>query len=105
MQSSSLTTISRKSESFPIAPSLATPTSTLEIGSTPVYSFTFATLGYDEIALISPYDTTQYYFRLPENWTVQTDGILYLDLSYVYDRIIQSEDFPALFGELVILLR
>jgi len=81
----------------------ATPTSTLQVGSTSTYSFSLGTLGYDERNLTSPYGTVQYSFRLPEDWAIEADGILDLDLSYVYNQV-NAEEYPALFGDLTVTL-
>lgn len=66
-----------------------------------VYSFTIADLGYDDVTLSSPFDTSQYSFRLPQNWAIQSDGILNLDLSYFYYQIT-SDEFPNFFGNLTV---
>jgi len=97
----------------PTLESRATPTATLQsavaipfsaqAGSVPAFSISLAELGYDEIVLDSPSDQFQYPFRLPENWAVQGDGILELDLSYAYDQISPGE-YPATFGELIVKL-
>jgi uncharacterized repeat protein (TIGR01451 family) len=76
------------------------PTSTLLVGSQPTFSVSLAELGYDEIVLDSPYDQFQYTFRLPENWAIQSDGVLDLDLSYLYEQV-DGRESPPLFGELV----
>jgi uncharacterized repeat protein (TIGR01451 family) len=81
----------------------ATPISTLQIGSTSAYSFSLATLGYDEITLASPYGVAQFSFRIPDSWLIEDDGIFNLDLSYVYDQI-SAEDYPALYGDLAVTL-
>jgi len=90
-----------------------TPTATTQIVETTTpnpepasaseFSFTLAELGYDEVTLSSPHGTTRYSFRLPENWTIRSDGLLVLDLSYAYNQINTGE-YPALFGDLTIKL-
>jgi len=75
---------------------------TTQIDLTSTYSFTLTALGYKETSLISPYDQTQYSFRMPENWLIQGDGILSLDFSYNYNQI-EGEDIPTLFGDLVVI--
>jgi hypothetical protein len=81
----------------------ATPSPASQIVSTSTYSFSLATLGYDEIILTSPYDSAQYSFRMPGYWIIDSDGILDLDLSYVYNQIT-TEGYPALFGDLTVTL-
>jgi hypothetical protein len=83
--------------------STATPIPASQVGSTSTYSFSLATLGYEETILSSPYDTAQYAFRLPDDWAVQTDGTLDLELSYVYEQI-GGEGNPTFFGDLTITL-
>ena len=81
----------------------STFTTTLqEIDFTPTYSFSLDTLGYEEIALNSPYGQAEYAFTVPQNWTFETDGILELDLSYVYDQISNIEEYPIIFGDLTV---
>lgn len=93
-----------KSDIPPLAlQATATPTLTLQVGSTSVYSFSVATLGYEEVTLASPFGRARYSFRLPENWAIQSDGILILDLSYVYNQS-NSQDYPPLFGDLTVTL-
>jgi uncharacterized repeat protein (TIGR01451 family) len=81
----------------------ATPGPALQLTPTSTYSFSLATLGYDEITLTSPYDSAQYSFRMPGYWIIESDGILDLDLSYVYNQIT-TEGYPALFGDLTVTL-
>lgn len=83
--------------------STATPTVTLPVGITPTFSFSLTDLGYEETTLTSPYGQVQYYFGLPENWTLEADGDLELDLSYVYYQTSAAE-YPALFGDLTVTL-
>jgi hypothetical protein len=92
--------------------STVAPTATLQstvpstaslMGLTPTFSFSLADLGYEEKTLKSPYGQAQYSFGLPENWTVEADGALDLDLSYVYYQTSLAE-YPALFGDLKITL-
>lgn len=97
---SSSEVILKRSASSPGLQVTVTPTSTLSLETTHVYSFSLATLGYDETTLVSPYDTTKYSFRLPETWMAQ-DGILDLELSYAYHQTSSAEN-PALFGDLTI---
>jgi uncharacterized repeat protein (TIGR01451 family) len=80
-----------------------TPVPTLQISSTSVYSFSLATLGFDEITLTSPHSVAQFSFRIPENWLIEDDGVFNLNLSYVYDQI-SIEDYPALYGDLTVML-
>jgi hypothetical protein len=83
--------------------STATPIPALQIGSTSTYTFSLATLGYEEAILNSPYDAAQYSFRLPDDWAIQTDGTLDLELSYIYDQVA-AEEKPTFFGDLTITL-
>jgi len=83
--------------------SAATITPTLQLKPTTSFSFTFANLGSDEQTLISPYDTTRYAFRLPENWAIESDALLELDLTYIYNRTNQAES-PSLFGNVTVEL-
>jgi hypothetical protein len=62
-----------------------------------------AGLGYPEITLTSPYGKAQYSFRVPDNWSIQDDGLLNLDLSYSYHQV-EVEEYPTLFGDLTIIL-
>lgn len=75
----------------------------LQIEPTGVFSFSLATLGYGERALNSPFDSAKYIFRIPDNWQIQTDGILELDLSYFYSQL-SNDEYPALFGNLTVTL-
>jgi hypothetical protein len=81
----------------------ATPVPALQIGSTSTYSFSLTTLGYEETILNSPYGAAQYSFRLPDDWAIQTDGTLDLELSYVYEQIDAGVN-PTFFGDLTITL-
>jgi hypothetical protein len=76
---------------------------TAQIEAASVYSFSLAALGYSERTLTSPSGTTRYLFRLPENWLIQTDGMLNLDLSYVYNRATEDNVLP-LVGSLKVIL-
>jgi hypothetical protein len=78
------------------------PTVTPILQPTSVYTFALDTLGYEEISLISPYGQAQYSFSLPQNWIIQSDGILNLDLSYSYYQA--STDYPTLFGNVAVKL-
>jgi len=92
-------------DSLPVVPalqSMATPTATLQIKNTSVYSFSLAGLGYDEVTLNSPSGTAEYSFRLPETWSI-TDGELNLDFSYVFNRT-DIEGSPVQFGDLTVKL-
>lgn len=90
------------SYSAPTLQDTVTPTVTIQTRS-PVYSFSLATLGYDERNLSSPSGNAQYAFRIPESWQIEEDGILNLDLSYNYNQL-DSEELPSFFGELTIKL-
>jgi hypothetical protein len=90
--------------------STATPTPTLQSELAPgqteptsVYTFSLATLGYDEITLNSPIDTAQYSFVIPESWLIEADSLLELDLSYGYSQT-QAENYPIQFGNLTVKL-
>lgn len=83
--------------------SVVTPSTTAQIEAASVYSFSLAALGYDERILTSPSGATQYLFRLPESWSIQTDGMLNLDLSYVYNRAIE-DNTAASIGSLKVIL-
>ncbi len=87
----------------PALQSTATPAATIQVGPTATYSFTLAALDYGESTLDSPYDRADYSFRLPEGWVIQEDGVLDLDLSYVYNQI-NAEAYPALFGDVTVAL-
>lgn len=81
-----------------------TPTPTLPLTATPSYSFSLAALGFEGgSTLNSPAGRAEYTFRIPENWLIETDGLLELDLSYAYNQV-QAENIPALFGDLTISL-
>ncbi|GIK41927.1 MAG: hypothetical protein BroJett011_57600 [Chloroflexota bacterium] len=82
--------------------STPTPTPTPQIEVTSTYTFSLATLGYNETTLDSPSDGAEFSFRLPENWSIQTDGLLELDFSYTYSQV--ETDYPALFGSLTVKL-
>ncbi len=84
--------------------STVAPTANTQIESTSTFSFSLAALGYGEEILSSPYGQAQYFFRLPENWVIEGDADLELDLSYVYHHQGYEEEYPILFGELVISL-
>jgi hypothetical protein len=91
-------------QNFSVAPALqspATPTATVQITPTSTYSFTLAALGYTERTLTSPYGQAQYSMRLPENWAIQTEGALDLDLSYNYNQV-NIDEYPAQFGDLTV---
>jgi hypothetical protein len=91
-------------QSFSVAPALqstATPTATTQITPTSTYSFSLAALGYAERTLTSSHGRTQFSFRLPENWAIQTDGVLDLDLSYNYQPV-NTDGYPAQFGDLTV---
>lgn len=81
----------------------ATPTSTLQLGPTSTFTFSLATLDYAETTLTSPFDNTEIFFRLPENWLIQTDGLLELDLSFNFDQA-EGENPTVQFGNLTIKL-
>lgn len=83
--------------------STATPVPALQVGSTSTFTFSLAALGYAETILNSPYDAAQYSFRLPDDWAVQTDGTLDLELSYVYEQMGAGVN-PTFFGDLTITL-
>ncbi len=80
-----------------------TPTATVQLDSVSVFSVTLSELGYGERALTSPYDTVQYVFVLPENWSVQTGSMLNLELSYTFNEMIATE-YPTQFGDLTVKL-
>jgi hypothetical protein len=67
--------------------SAVTPTSTVQLRSGTIYTFSLASLGYDVTTLSGPLSTAQYSFRVPENWTIDADGELMLDLSYIYSQL------------------
>lgn len=79
-----------------------TSTPTLQLGATSTVSFSLASLGYAETTL-SSFRNGEFSFRLPENWLIQTDGLLDLDLSYAYDQI-DVENVPSQFGNLTVKL-
>ncbi|NJN93570.1 MAG: cellulose biosynthesis cyclic di-GMP-binding regulatory protein BcsB [Anaerolineales bacterium] len=89
----------------------ATPTATLPsevvtpeaIGSSPAFSLTLAALGYNQTTLNSPVDITEYSFRLPDNWLIDKDSQLELDLSYTYNQA-EPQNYPGQFGDLTIKL-
>ncbi|MBE7472363.1 MAG: hypothetical protein HS114_24805 [Anaerolineales bacterium] len=56
------------------------------IVSSPAFSISLAALGYNQTTLNSPIDITEYSFRLPDNWLIENDGRLELDLSYTYNQ-------------------
>jgi hypothetical protein len=80
-----------------------TPTPTLELGATSTFSFSLAFLGYAETTLSSSSTNARFSFRLPENWLIQTDGLLDLDLSYIYSQL-DGGNFPSQFGNLTVKL-
>lgn len=82
---------------------VVTPSMTAQIEAASVYSFSLAVLGYNERILTSPSGATQYLFRLPENWSIQTDGMLNLDLSYVYNRGVEDNAVASV-GSLKVIL-
>ena len=73
------------------------------IGSSPTFSISLAALGYGQTTLDSPFDVTEYSFRLPENWLIEGDGRLELDLSYIYNQA-EPQNYPSQFGDLTIKL-
>ncbi|GAB4421003.1 MAG: hypothetical protein Fur0044_18220 [Anaerolineae bacterium] len=89
----------------------ATPTATLPgevatpetIVSSPAFSISLAALGYNQTTLNSPIDITEYSFRLPDNWLIENDGRLELDLSYTYNQA-EPKNYPGQFGDLTIKL-
>jgi hypothetical protein len=81
----------------------ATPTPTLQVETTSTYSLSLAALGYDETTLNSPRGDAKYVFKIPEYWSIQGDGVLELDLSYLYDQI-DTTNSPAQFGNLTVML-
>jgi uncharacterized repeat protein (TIGR01451 family) len=106
--------------SGPLFQVTATPTLTVTTGIsvavTPVAPLTqtstgfrvsFEELGYGEKILESPWGSTQYSFRLPDNWLVADDSYFELEYSYFFtDLGRMGEDKPELsfFGEVAIYL-
>lgn len=84
------------------SPTVSNVSPRLQLESTSVYSFSLASLGYEEQTLTSPYGRARYYFRLPENWTMEEDGVLDLDLSYSYNQISVGE-IPSFYGDVTVL--
>lgn len=74
-----------------------------ETRATSIFSFSLSTLGYGETTLQSPFGNAAYSFKLPENWVIQTDGLLELELSYIFEQI-ESEKSSAQLGFLTVKL-
>jgi hypothetical protein len=87
-----------------ILESESTSTSTIPLRPGPVYTFSLASLGYDVTTLSgSTLRKTGYTFRVPENWSIDADGQLVLDLSYIYSQM-GTAAFPSVYGTLTIAL-
>lgn len=80
-----------------------TPTSTVQLRPGPIYTFSLASLGYDVTAMSGPLSTVQFSFRVPENWSIDADGELALDLSYIYSQA-GADTNSAAFGSLTVSL-
>jgi uncharacterized repeat protein (TIGR01451 family) len=93
-----------------------TVTPTISATITPVLSLTktslsfqatFEELGYGEKILESPWGSTQYSFRLPDNWLVKNSSYFELEYSYFFTdlgRKGESKLELASFGEMTIYL-
>jgi hypothetical protein len=82
----------------------ATPTATVQLRPGPVYTFSLASLGYDQTILSgSTTRKVNYSFRVPDNWTIDADGQLVLDLSYIYSQL-DTTSFPTVYGTLTVTL-
>jgi len=91
----------------PTPSAVATPASTPGPSALASSSFqaTLEELGYSERILFSPWGGTQYSFKLPYNWLVESDSYLDLEFSYFFTELgRRREDELELtfFGELLI---
>lgn len=87
--------------SFQVVTTTVTSTVATRMEPTLSYSFSLATLGYDEKTLTSPYDKVEYSFALPQNSVVQGGSSFNLDLSYLYNQADATE-YPAVLGNITI---
>ncbi len=76
---------------------------TASVGDASPYLFSLDSLGYDEAQLESPGDSVEYFFRMPASWVMAGDGLLSLDISYLYNQF-EAESTPTIFGDLIITL-
>lgn len=86
---------------------IPTPTSTPGLPS--LYSsvrMTLKDLGYGEQVLASPWGTTQYSFKLPDNQLVEPGSYFDLDFSYFYTELGRAPNVPELsfFGEVLVYM-
>jgi uncharacterized repeat protein (TIGR01451 family) len=69
-----------------------------------VFDVTLAELGYEERMLGSPYGTTDYTIRLPENWQFREGSFFELDLSYAYNDLGTSGALPTLLSDISVAI-
>lgn len=82
-----------------------TPAPTLPLTlSSSSFQATLEELGYGERVLVSPWNGTQYSFKLPDNWLVEPGSYFDLDFSYFYTELGRAQDVPefSFFGELLV---
>lgn len=64
---------------------------------------TFASLGYKDVNLVSPYDSTRFYFSLPQNWQLTEGGVIDLSFDVVVTGSGATDTTNLYGGQLIVV--